>query len=111
MPRPIRSIDIYLPLDYNAGSPIPDSKFVGLQNELLSRFGGVTSTQRQFPLQGLWQSQGQVYQDRVVVFSVMDFRTNTQFELIRYLDRLKTRLKRKFEQLEVLITFQELMAI
>src|SRR5437764_5356481 len=73
MARPIRSIDIYLPLDYNDGRPIPESKYVALQQELLNRFGGVTSVQRQFPLQGVWQSGRGTYHDRVVVFSVMDF--------------------------------------
>jgi hypothetical protein len=87
MPRPIRSIEIYLPLDYNDGHPIEESKFVGLQNELLTRFGGATSTQRRFPLPGLWQSGDEVFQDRVVVFSVMDFRTQTDFETLRYLQR------------------------
>ena len=111
MPRPIRSIEVYLPLDYNDGRPIPASKFVALQEELLGRFGGVTSTQRQFPLQGLWQSETQVYQDRVVVFTVMDFGKETQFETIRYLERLKGRLKKRFDQLEILITVQELLAI
>ncbi len=111
MPRPIRSIELYLPLDYNDGRPIEESKFVSLQNELLSRFGGVTSTQRQFPLQGLWRSQERVFEDRVIVFTVMDFRSKTQLEMIRYLERLKTRLMRKFEQLEILITLQELLAI
>ena len=52
MPRPIRCVDIYLPLDYNDGTPIEESKYVHLQDELLKRFGGVTSTQRQFPLRG-----------------------------------------------------------
>ena len=56
MARPIRSIEIYLPLDYNDGQPIPESKYISLQQELLNRFGGVTSVQRQFPLQGVWQS-------------------------------------------------------
>jgi hypothetical protein len=46
MARPIRSIEIYLPLDYNDGRPIPESKYVALQQELLTRFGGVTSVQR-----------------------------------------------------------------
>jgi hypothetical protein len=54
MARPIRSIDIYLPLDYNDGRPIAESKYVSLQQELLNRFGGVTCMQRQFPLHGLW---------------------------------------------------------
>lgn len=111
MARPIRSIDIYLPLDFNDGRPIPESKFVSLQQELLSRFGGVTSVQRQFPLQGIWQSGAEVYQDRVVVFSVMDYREETQLECLRYLERLKGRLKKKFDQLEILITVAELLAI
>jgi hypothetical protein len=111
VPRPIRSIDVYLPLDYNDGQPVEEAKFVALQEELLRRYGGVTSTQRQFPLQGVWQSETEVYQDRVVVFSVMDFQSRTEFENVRYLERLKGRLKKKFDQLEILITVQELLAI
>jgi hypothetical protein len=111
MARPIRSIDIYLPLDYNDGRPIPESRYVALQQELPGRFGGVTSTQRQFPLQGVWQSGTEVYQDRVVIFSVMSFRDETQLESLRFLERLKSRLKRKFDQLEVLITVTELLAV
>lgn len=111
MARPIRNIEIYLPLDYNDGRPIPDSKYVALQQELLNRFGGVTSVQRQFPLQGVWLSGTDIYHDRVVVFSVMDFRTETQLECLRHLARLKERLKKKFDQLEILITVAELLAI
>lgn len=111
MARPIRSIDLYLPLDYNDGQPISPSKYVAVQEELLSRFGGVTSVQRQFPLQGIWQSGAELYHDRVVIFTVMDFRTETQLQCLRYLERLKSRLKRKFDQLEILITVSELLAV
>ncbi|HZU37335.1 MAG TPA: hypothetical protein VFA18_15535 [Gemmataceae bacterium] len=111
MARPIRSIEIYLPLDYNDGRPIPESKYISLQQELLTRFGGVTSVQRQFPLQGMWQSGTDVFQDRVVVFSVMDFRHERQLECLRYLERLKSRLKKRLNQLEILITVAELLAI
>jgi hypothetical protein len=98
-------------LNYNDGRPIEEGKFISLQQELLARFGGVTSMQRQFPLQGLWKAGTTVYEDRVVIFSVMDFRSETQFESIRYLERLQSRLKKKFDQLEILITVQELLAI
>ncbi len=111
MARAIRNIEIYLPLDLNDGRPIPESKYVSIQQELLNRFGGVTSVQRHFPLQGVWQSGTDIYHDRVVVFSVMDFREERQLECLRYLERLKGRLKKKFEQLEVLITVTELLAI
>jgi hypothetical protein len=111
MARPIRSIDVYLPLDFNDGRPIPESKFVAIQQELLNRFGGVTSVQRQFPLQGLWQLGPNIYHDRVVVFTVMDFRQETHLQCLRYLERLKGRLLKKLEQLEILITVAELLAL
>lgn len=45
------------------------------------------------------------------MFSVMDYREETQLECLRYLERLKVRLKKKFDQLEILITVTELLAI
>jgi hypothetical protein len=111
MARPIRSIEIYLPLDYNDGQPIPESKYVKLQLELLQRFGGLTSTQRQFPLEGLWKTGPGVFHDRVVVFSAMDLRNQPQLECLQYLQRLKARLKRNLGQLEILITVGELLAV
>src|SRR5215207_9210723 len=101
MAKPIRSIDIFVPLDFNDGEPIPEAQFLSLQKELLSRFGGVTSVQRQFPLQGIWSSGEEIFHDRVVLFSVMDFRDGTQLECLRYLERLKKRLKKSFDQLEI----------
>jgi hypothetical protein len=111
MAQPIRSIEIYLPLDYNDGRPIPESKYISLQQELLRRYGGVTSVQRQFPLQGVWRSGTRIYRDRVVVFGVMDFLKETQLECLRFLARLKIRLKKRFDQHEVLITVAELLAL
>lgn len=111
MPRPVRRVEIYLPLEYNDGRPIADSKYLGLQKELRARFGGVTSTQRQFPLQGAWHSGEDIYEERVVVFTVMDFRDQSEVELLLYLERLKNRLKKKFDQLEILITVQVLLQI
>jgi hypothetical protein len=46
-----------------------------------------------------------------VVFGVMDFRAVPSGRVIQYLERLKSRLKRQFVQLDVLITVQELVAI
>jgi hypothetical protein len=111
MARPIRGIDVYLPLEYTDGRPFPESKYVAVQEELLNRFGGVTSVQRHFPLQGVWRSGANIYHDQVVVFSVMDFREETQLECLRYLEKLKSRLKKKFDQLEILIAVAELLAI
>jgi hypothetical protein len=111
VPRPIRRIEIFLPPDYNDGRPIEASKFIHLEDELLDRFTGLTAIQRRYPLRGLWRSHSQVFRDRVVLFTAMDFQTRTDFEIIQYLERLKRRLKKKFAQMEILITLQDLMAI
>jgi inorganic pyrophosphatase len=111
MAKPIRGIEIFLPLEFNDGTPIPDLHYLNLQEELLRRFGGVTSVQRQFPLQGIWQNETDVYSDNIVVFSAMDFGSRTQLECLRYLQRLKGRLKKEFDQLEILITVNEMLAI
>jgi hypothetical protein len=107
MPRPIRSIEIYLPLDYNDGRPIAESKYVSVQQELLNRFGGVTSVQRRFPLQGLWRSGSDTYHDRVVVLSVMDFGGATP----PLPGKAQGPTQKKFDQLEILITVGDLLAI
>jgi hypothetical protein len=52
MPRIVRRYEIYLPLLYNDGTPIEPEKFDYVERELVERFGGVTSVQRQFPLRG-----------------------------------------------------------
>lgn len=41
----------------------------------------------------------------------MDFREETQLDCLRYLERLKGKLKKKFDQLEILITVADLLAI
>ena len=111
MPRRIRQIEIYLRLTFNDGTPIAPGMFRGLEVELLVRYGGVPSTHRQFPLQGLWQTEGIVYRDKVVVFNVMDFSKRTHLETIRYLQNVQRRLKKEFDQREILITLQPLTAI
>jgi len=111
VPRFIRRVEIYLPLEYNDGRPIEEAKYLRLHAELRARFGGVTSTQREFPLKGAWKSGTALYEERVVVFTMMDFRDQTETRLARYLQRLKARLKKRFDQEEILITVQELTAI
>jgi len=111
VPRSIRRVEIYLPLEYNDGRPIEEAKYRRLHAALRARFGGVTATQPQFPLAGAWKSGSELYEERVVVFTMLDFRNQTDQQLTRYLEQLKARLKERFEQEEILITVQQLIAI
>lgn len=62
-------------------------------------------------MQGLWQTRERVYEDQVIVFTVIDFRSKTPLEILRDLERLKGRLMKKLQQLDLLITVQEMLAI
>jgi hypothetical protein len=101
MPRAARRYDIYLPLAFNDGRPIPARLFDALERRLLARFGGVTAQQRDFPLRGAWQTEAQLYLDQVIVLTVLDFRPRGSG---RFIGELKRDLLRDFDQLEILIT-------
>lgn len=73
---------------------------------LLERFGGLTAVQRENPLCGLWKGEAVVYEDEVVVFSVMDFHPRRGGR--RFFERYKEVLRVNFHQEEVLITGQSL---
>jgi len=72
---------------------------------LLDRFHGLTSLQRDFPLQGIWQGGGRLYLDLVIIMTVLDFR---RLGSATFIAQLKQDLLREFEQLEILITEQSL---
>jgi hypothetical protein len=101
MARAARRYDLYLPITFNDGRPIPDSLFDAVERRLLAHFGGVTSQQRDFPLRGIWQGDAQLYLDQVIVMTVLDFRARGS---ARFITTLKRNLLREFDQLEILIT-------
>jgi hypothetical protein len=101
MARVARRYDVYLPLNYNDGRPIPDEHFDSVERRLLAQFSGVTSQQRDFPLRGVWLGGAQLYLDQVIVMTALDFRTQGSS---RFIAKLKLDLLRDFQQLEILIS-------
>ena len=90
-------IEIFLPLTRSDGSDQPRALFGALRRELVERFGGLTAFTRA-PAEGLWDSDGGVERDAIVIFEV----------LAETIDRawwaaLRARLERDFGQEEVLI--------
>ena len=96
-----RRYDIYLPLTFNDGRPIPRVHHIRVERQLLARFAGVTSLRREFPMRGVWQGESETYVDRVIVMTALDFRPRGSS---RFIADLKRNLLRDFEQLEILIT-------
>jgi hypothetical protein len=105
MARPARRYDLYLPLTNNEGLPFAAEVFDGVERRLQAPFGGLTTQQRDFPLRGIWQGEGRIYIDQVIIMTVLDFRRRAS---TRFIAQLKQNLLREFEQLNILITEQPL---
>jgi hypothetical protein len=101
MAKLARRYDIYLPVTYNDGTRIPGEKYDDVEDRLLRHFGGLTSQRREFPFRGKWQEGSNVYEDRIVVLTVIDFRRGGS---TRFVGQLKADLLEQFKQLEILIT-------
>ena len=87
-----------MPLRKNDGRPVDPEKFEQTLEELLARFGGVSRLPA--TVRGIWTHKGQRFEDdslRVFV-DVPDTRANRQFFL-----KLKARLLKRFEQIEIYI--------
>lgn len=102
----MKEYDIFLPLRYNDGSPVETDKFQQLQAKLLEEFAGLTY----FPQvnQGFWKLGSITYRDEIVIYRVLaaDSRKARKFLL-----KLKKRLKREFDQEEILIVERDVDAL
>ena len=101
MAKTARRYDLYLPITFNDNRAIPHHQFDEVERRLLTRFGGVTSQRREFPLRGVWLGDGQIYLDQVIVMTTLDFRPKGS---AGFLAELKRDLLRDFDQLAILIT-------
>ena len=64
-------VQLLLPLRRNDGSPQPAANFTAVRAELVERFGGVTAFGRS-PADGLWDDDGDVDRDQLILVEVMD---------------------------------------
>ena len=63
-------VEILLPLTDNEGNAFGAELFGEVRRELVERFGGLTAFSRS-PAEGLWEDEGEVARDEIVVFEVM----------------------------------------
>ena len=90
-------VEIFLPLTRKDGAPQPAGLFGEVRETLVDRFGGLTAFTRS-PAEGLWEDDGSVEQDRIVIFEVMD----REFDESWWCDYRRA-LEERFEQDEVLV--------
>jgi hypothetical protein len=91
--------EILLPLFYNDGRPVEPEKFIQTDDELVHRFGAVSTDS--VTVRGLWMYQSTLYHDQLLRarVDVEDLAENWQA-----LRELKETWKVRFEQLDIWIT-------
>jgi len=90
--------EIYLPLRYSDGHPIEEEKFGLTREELVGRFGGLTSTPPGFPLEGWWRSLHGVVRDDIAIWTVV-----TQVDDDLFFLEYKETLKQRFIQEDIFL--------
>lgn len=95
----LRRYEVLVPLLFNDGTAVPEPLLAETFVELRARFGAASwETQS---LRGVWEHEGNVYQDNLTRFFVDVPDTPEQRE---FFTGFKERLKKRFNQLDVWIT-------
>jgi hypothetical protein len=91
--------EVLLPLRYNDGQPVPRELLAETAFEIQSRFGGVTWESQ--VVEGIWRQGGIEYRDELnrIFVDAEDTAENRRF----FLD-LKSKLKSRFQQLDIWLT-------
>ena len=104
----MRKYEIYVPLKYNNGDPIEPEKIKQIREELIAVFGALTVSALSAPFQGTWKYGGVQFMDDIIKIEVItaeDVKTDLFFR------RFKQRLKQLLQQVDILITTQDIRTI
>ena len=98
----MKEYDLYVPLNYNDGTPVEAKLIERIGQRLLEQFGGVTF----FPQtnQGFWRMGSVTFRDEIVIFRVLAGNVRAARRFFR---ALKQELKAELEQEEILLVERE----
>jgi hypothetical protein len=94
----VKEYEVYVPLDYNDGSPIESEKLVAVRERILQQFGYLTYLPAENV--GYWTLGSVTYRDRIVLYRVV---SGDVRRARRFFRRLKEELKRDLRQEEIFI--------
>mgnify|MGYP001579853279 CR=1 FL=1 len=102
----MKEYELYVPLNYNDGTPIEPGKLKRLRVKLLEQFGSLTY----FPQrnQGFWKYGGVTYRDEVVIYRIL---TNRVPAARRFFLQLKRELMKDLKQEAILIVEKDAAAL
>ena len=94
----MKAYDLFVPLNYNDGTPVEAKLIERIGQRLLEQFGGVTFFPQ--PNQGFWRMGPVTFRDEIVVFRVLSGNVRVARRFFR---ALKQELKAELEQEEILL--------
>ena len=104
----MKKYEIYLPLKYNDGSEIEPEKFKQIREDLIATFGALTVSSQSAPYQGTWKYGGVDFIDDIIKIEII---TGDDGKTVRFMRRFKEHLKRVLQQIDILITEQDIRTI
>ena len=102
----MKEYELYVPVNYNDGSPIEDAKFDEIGEFLLEQFDGVTFLPARN--EGRWRIGSEVFSDEIVIFRVLAKNATRARKFFR---RLKESLKADLKQEDILIIEKDAQAL
>ena len=104
----MKKYEIYLPLKYNDGREIEAEKIKQIREELIAVFGALTVSSQSAPYQGTWKYGGVDFIDDIVKIEII---AGNDRKTQRFFKPFKERLKRLLQQIDILITVQDIHTI
>jgi hypothetical protein len=98
----MKSIEIFLPMKANDGTPFRGEVFDRIEDELTEKFGGVTAYKRA-PAEGRWNSGGEMQVDEIAIFEVVADGIDHA-----WWKRFRAALEESLRQEKILITAREI---
>jgi hypothetical protein len=102
----VKEYELYVPLNYNDGSPIEAQKLARLRMKLLEQFGRLTYLPQRN--QGYWKYGGVTYRDEVVIYRIL---TDWVRAARRFFLELKRERMRDLKQEAILIVEKDAGAL
>jgi len=98
-------LQLFLPLYNNSGDRFGQQMFMDVRDELVSRFGGITTYTRA-PVRGLWHTDGQVVPDDLVIYEIIVDRLE-----VGWWREYRRKLERQFEQTSLVVRAQRIVLL
>jgi hypothetical protein len=102
----VREFDLFIPLNYNDGTPVEGEKLQRLQQRLLAHFAGLTFFPQ--PNEGYWKLGDVTYRDEIVIYRVL---SDDETRARSFLRELKAELKVALRQEEILIVERDVSTL